>query len=261
MKHFKKIILASAMIMVLSTGAFAASGFEFIFNVPFGLNINLLPQYHMYATQEAKDKIYYYSGNKVGFDIGASAQIGYMWQIKDNFGISLLGELGYSFDSFNANFDTAKVENPNDITGQIDAPEGTQKLGSASFYTHNLKIGILPKFNIKAFSIGVGLGIIVPMAITQNWKEEAAKTLFKDASTKFMSSVGFYGKLTFDYSIFFTEKIAMNIGLYTGVDAIGSINTTINNTSLNQGAHSEAPLLSYDIGLQLGFRFGPKAFN
>nr|WP_241033584.1 hypothetical protein [Brachyspira hampsonii] len=94
MKHFKKIILASAMIMVLSTGAFAASGFEFIFNVPFGLNINLLPQYHMYTTQEAKNGTYYYSGNKVGFDIGASAQIGYMWQVTDNFGISLLGELG-----------------------------------------------------------------------------------------------------------------------------------------------------------------------
>ncbi|OEJ13911.1 hypothetical protein BFL38_04005 [Brachyspira hampsonii] len=248
------------MIMVLSTGAFAASGFEFIFNVPFGLNINLLPQYNMYTTQESKNGTYYYSGNKVGFDVGASAQIGYMWQIKDNFGISLLGELGYSFDSFNASFDTAKRENPNDITGQIDAPDA-QKLGSASFYTHNLKIGILPKFNIKAFSIGVGLGVIIPMAITQNWKDEAVKTLFKDASTKFMNPAGFYAKLTFDYSIFFTEKIAMNIGLYTGVDAIGSINTTINNTSLSQGAHSEAPLLSYDIGLQLGFRFGPKAFN
>nr|WP_241033583.1 hypothetical protein [Brachyspira hampsonii] len=97
------------------------------------------------------------------------------------------------------------------------------------------------------------------MAITQNWKDETVKTLFKDASTKFMSPVGFYGKLTFDYSIFFTEKISMNIGLYTGVDAISSINTTIDSSTT--GAHSEAPLLSYDIGLQLGFRFGPKAFN
>ena len=260
MKHLKKIILASAMIMSLSTGAFAASGFEFIFNVPFGLNINLLPQYNMYTTQEAKNGTYYYSGNKVGFDVGASAQIGYMWQIKDNFGISLLGEFVYSFDSFNANFDKAKIQDPNSSIGQIDDPDA-QKLGNASFYTHNLKIGILPKFNIKAFSIGVGLGVIIPMAITQNWKDELVKNDFKDASTKFMSPVGFYGKLTFDYSIFFTEKIAMNIGLYTGVDAIGSINTTINNTSLSQGAHSEAPLLSYDIGLQLGFRFGPKAFN
>lgn len=260
MKHLKKIILASVMIMVLSTGAFAASGFEFIFNVPFGLNINLLPQYNVYATQEAKNGTYYYSGNKVGFDIGASAQIGYMWQIKDNFGISLLGELGYSFDSLYANFDKAKIEDPNSSIGQVDAPNAP-KLGNASFFTHNIKIGILPKFNINAFSIGIGLGVIIPMAIETTWKDEAVKTVFKDASTKFMSPVGFYGKLTFDYSIFFTEKIAMNIGLYTGVDAIGSINTTINNTSLNQGAHSEAPLLSYDIGLQLGFRFGPKAFN
>lgn len=253
MKHLKKIIFAFAMITALSTSAFAASGFEFIFNVPFGLNINLLPQYNMYTTQEAK---YYHSGNKVGFDIGASAQIGYMWQIKDNFGISLLGELGYSFDSLYANFDKAKKQDPNNSIGQVDDPSAP-KLGNASFYTHNLKIGILPKFNIKAFSIGIGLGVIVPMAITQNWKDEAAKTLFQNASTKFMSSVGFYGKLTFDYSIFFTEKIAMNIGLYTGVDAINSINTTIDSS----GYHSEAPLLSYDIGLQLGFRFGPKAFN
>ena len=257
MKHLKKIILASIMIMVLSTGAFAASGFEFIFNVPFGLNINLLPQYNMYETQEAKNGTYYYSGNKVGFDIGASAQIGYMWQIKDNFGISLLGELGYSFDSLYANFDKAKIQDPNNSIGKVDDPNA-MKLGNASFYTHNLKIGILPKFNIKAFSIGIGLGVIVPMAVETTWKDELVKNAFKDASTKFMSPVGFYGKLTFDYSIFFTEKIAMNIGLYTGVDAISSINTTIDSTT---GAHSEAPLLSYDIGLQLGFRFGPKAFN
>ena len=260
MKHLKKIIFAFAMITALSTSAFAASGFEFIFNVPFGLNINLLPQYNMYTTQEAKNGTYYYSGNKVGFDAGVSAQIGYMWQVKDNFGISLLGELGYSFDSLYANFDKAKKQDPNNSIGQVDDPSAP-KLGNASFYTHNLKIGILPKFNIKAFSIGIGLGVIVPMAVETTWKDEAVKTVFKDASTKFMSPVGFYGKLTFDYSIFFTEKIAMNIGLYTGVDAISSINTTINNTSLNQGAHSEAPLLSYDIGLQLGFRFGPKAFN
>ncbi|MDA1469803.1 hypothetical protein OGZ02_13395 [Brachyspira hyodysenteriae] len=103
-----------------------------------------------------------------------------MWQTEDNFGISLLGELGYSFDSFNANFDTAKVENPNDINGQIDAPNA-QKLGNASFYTHNLKIGILTKFNIKAFSIGIGLGVgVVPMAITQNSSaDEAAKLYLK----------------------------------------------------------------------------------
>ncbi|MEI0562791.1 hypothetical protein [Brachyspira pulli] len=256
MKHLKKIIFAFAMITALSTSAFAASGFEFIFNVPFGLNINLLPQYSMYETQEAKNGTYYHSGNKVGFDAGVSAQIGYMWQVKDNFGISLLGELGYSFDSLYANFDKAKIQDPNNSIGQIDAPNDP-KLGNASFYTHNLKIGILPKFNIKAFSIGIGLGVIVPMAVETTWKDEAVKALFKDASTKFMSSVGFYGKLTFDYSIFFTEKIAMNIGLYTGVDAINSINTTIDSS----GYHSEAPLLSYDIGLQLGFRFGPKAFN
>ncbi|WP_245158015.1 hypothetical protein [Brachyspira suanatina] len=46
------------------------------------------------------------------------------------------------------------------------------KLGNASFYTHNIKIGILTKFNIKAFSIGIGVGVIIPTALESNWKDE-----------------------------------------------------------------------------------------
>lgn len=65
-----------------------------------------------------------------------------MWQVKDNFVISLLGEVGYSFDSLYANFDKAKINDPNSSLGQVDAPDA-MKLGNASFYNHNLKIGIL----------------------------------------------------------------------------------------------------------------------
>ena len=38
MKNLKKIILTMAMTMALGTSAFAASGFEFLLNVPFGMH-------------------------------------------------------------------------------------------------------------------------------------------------------------------------------------------------------------------------------
>lgn len=75
MKHLKKLFFAITMITALSSSAFAASGFEFILNVPLGLNINLLPQYNIYAAKDSEDGTYYRSGNKAGFDAGVSAQV------------------------------------------------------------------------------------------------------------------------------------------------------------------------------------------
>lgn len=126
-------------------------------------------------------------------------------------------------------------------------------------YTHNFKIGILPKFNINAFSIGIGLGVIVPMAVQQEF-ENAVFSQGKTAEMDKQIPVGFYGKLTFDYSIFFTEKIALNVGLYTGVDFIGMTKTALDNFDNLTEVYTQMPLLTYDIGLQVAFRFGPKAF-
>ena len=39
MKKIKKFLLTIAMTMIFSVSAFAASGFEFILNVPFGLSV------------------------------------------------------------------------------------------------------------------------------------------------------------------------------------------------------------------------------
>ena len=41
MKHLKKIIFTAVLAAALSTSAFAASGFEFILNVPLGMNIDM----------------------------------------------------------------------------------------------------------------------------------------------------------------------------------------------------------------------------
>ena len=56
-----------------------------------------------------------------------------------------------------------------------------------------------------------------------------------------------YFKLIFDYSIFFTEKLAFNLGAYLGYD-IG----------INYKTSNVKRIDSFDIGLQLGLRFAPK---
>ena len=106
MKHLKKIIFTAVLAAALSTSAFAESGFEFILNVPVGMGINLFPTYDIVNTfpkvnGSGKDykRATFKTPDRLGFDVGVSAQVGYMWQVVNNFGISLLGEIGYSFDS------------------------------------------------------------------------------------------------------------------------------------------------------------------
>ena len=281
MKQLKKIIFTAVLAAALSTSAFAESGFEFILNVPVGMGINLFPTYDIVNTfpkvnGSGKDykRATFKTPDRLGFDVGVSAQVGYMWQVVNNFGISLLGEIGYSFDSSfgKYSFDRATItdgfKDPNmkdedtaiGLVGRY--PDGLK----ISTYTHNLKIGILPKFNINAFSIGIGGGIIVPMAVSiyGEYEGESVKMGGDNVQQKIVNPIGFYGKITFDYSIFFTDKIAMNIGLYTGVDMIAGTEITLAEESFSGQTirrYDSSILFTYDIGLQLGFRFGPKAFN
>ena len=61
-----------------------------------------------------------------------------------------------------------------------------------------------------------------------------------------------YIKGTFDYSIFFTDKLAFNIGLYLGYDMLKTKATP------ELGEKSEIEGV-FDIGVELGLKFGPKA--
>ena len=223
MKTIKKLLMAIAISAALSTSAFAASGFEFILNVPFGLSVGI-PQKSM------KDSGF---KNGVGFDIGVSAQLGYMIGITDGMGISILGEIGYSHDTYV-------------ISGEVLS----QKLKYSQSF-ESLQIGLLPKFNIGAFAIGIGGGIKVPFASTLNINAGDLKATTKlnmsDLNTAYDPAIIGYIKGTFDYSIFFTYKLAMNIGLYLGYDFMPK-EKLVNEQSG-----------SFDIGLQLGFKFGPKA--
>lgn len=100
MRSVKKIILTLMMTSVLSVSAFAASGFEAILNVPIGLSVG----FHNFKLKDVpfKNEIEKQAkqNSGVGFDIGVTAQLGYMFQVKEGFGISVLGEIGYSHDSY-----------------------------------------------------------------------------------------------------------------------------------------------------------------
>lgn len=279
MKHLKKIIFTAVLAAALSTSAFAESGFEFILNVPLGMSISLDNYYtsHLSSSGAISESasLYYKTPAGLGFDVGVSAQVGYMWQVVNNFGISLLGEVGYSFDSSfgKYSFYRATISDGLKAPGVKDEDIANIYVGGRypdglkiSTYTHNLKIGILPKFNINAFSIGIGGGIIVPMAVSiyGEYEGESVKMGGDNVQQKIVNPIGFYGKITFDYSIFFTDKIAMNIGLYTGVDMIAGTEITLAEESFSGQTirrYDSSILFTYDIGLQVGFRFGPKAFN
>ena len=232
MKNIKKFLLITAMTMALGTSAFAESGFEFILNVPLGAGITI-------PDKDLKDAGY---KGTAGFEAGVSAQLGYMFQVVNGFGISALVELGYAHDHFGMSYEEDLSE----------FGLGTVKI-SQSTALDSFQLGLLPKFNIGAFAIGIGGGVKVPLGGKITMKSGDTKDSIKlttgDALTVFAPPVIGYVKATFDYSIFFTDRLAFNIGLYLGGDIAkeddgfgGKINTS-----------------SFDIGVELGLKFGPRA--
>ena len=251
MKNIKKFLLTMAMTMIFSVSAFAASGFEFLFQLAGGAGV-VIP------TKEVKDVL----GVKgeLSADADVSAQIGYMFQVKDGFGISVLGELGYSWDAYMmGRGDTSVTSIGNDYT--------TKDGVSIQQYYHSFKLGLLPKFNIgfggrHGLAIGIGGGVKIPLAGRQStintiagesqpkenvYFENSVDFKRKDITDMFSPSVIGYMKVTFDYYLFFTDNIAMNFGLYLG----GDFGLKQKETKIGTDA--------FDFGLQLGFRFGPKA--
>ena len=252
MKKIKKFLLTIAMTMIFSVSAFAASGFEFLFQLAGGAGITIL-------SKDAKDL---YKKGGLSADADVSAQIGYMFQVKEGFGISVLGELGYSWDIYSMGYGDTTVSG---VSGSYIAKDGLD----FSQYYHSFKIGLLPKFNIgfggrHGLAIGIGGGVKIPLAGNMSTTStsavdnaqtiEAVKSTVdinlkrKDITDLFSPSVIGYMKVTFDYYLFFTDNIGMNFGLYLAGDFGPKFKDT--KVKIND---------SFDIGLQLGFRFGPKA--
>ena len=117
---------------------------------------------------------------------------------------------------------------------------------------------MLPKFNIGAFSIGIGGGVKIPISA----KEKLALGGDLDTKDTFKPDVPVQGyvKLTFDYSLFFTDNLAMNFGLYLGYDTpLYATKSGAGNSYFTTFGMDGVWIHDFNVGLQLGFRFGPKA--
>ena len=264
MKQLKKIIFSTVVFYTLNIYAFAESGFEFILSLPMGITIDAGES----IEHNIKDKNEYISVNSfgadniIGFHTGIETQIGYMFQVVDNFSISLLGDFGYRYGSIKANY-TYMLD---DGTNKILSYKNGDKLREEPIesYVHNFKIGLFPKFNINAFSIGIGGGIIIPISA----KHIVGKSQLGDSTTAQFENnqlpIGFYIKLALDYSIFITDTSAINIGLYGAFTSIGDsfITDTYYKGTLpeNAKAYYERIFIGIDFGVQIGYRFAPKTF-
>ncbi|MEI0559264.1 hypothetical protein [Brachyspira intermedia] len=230
MKKIKKLSLVIALILVANIKVFAASGFEAALSVPLGASFGIFNG--TITTIGGSSSM----NSEVGFDSGVHAQIGYMVDF-GGFGLSLLGDLGYSYDSYKYSMS---------ITSW-----GAETKVYQSLYLHSFQLGILPKFNFGNFALGIGGGVKIPIGGNSEVKSTLdgsevfyQKLDYKSSDVK--SNVIGYIKATFDYSFFFTDNMAFVLGAYIGYD-IGL-----------SPKGSDNRFDSFDVGGQIGFRFGPR---
>ncbi len=246
MKTIKVFFTIIAMTIIFNTQAFAASGFEFLINANLGVGIST-PSKSMKDEGFKKD---------YGFDGASIFQFGYAFEIKDNFGISLLGEFGYDISSYAV---SGKMNAGQLLEGIFGSSFGGLFNGisnnisvSMDFAFDNIQLGLFPKINLGAFSIGVGGGIKIPISceaiITIAGQEAKTKLNRGDIVDLFSPSIFGYVKTSFDYSFYLVDKIALKVGFYLGYDII--------KFKSDAGGKDEYDG-TFNVGLEFGARFGP----
>ena len=265
MQNLKKLFFIISIIAIFSISAFAESGAEFILNVPIGASYSII-------SQNMKDV---QMRNSFGFDVGVNAQFGGMLQIKEGFGISVLADIGYSHDNYKIKYDG-------------------DYLKDYYFRYDSVQVGLLSKFNIEGFSIGIGGGIKFPIydywgysyKNKNNYSSSYASYSVENNENSaggedeepdywvdyvYMADENIlyrpyyfipYAKLTLDYSIFIAQKWAVNIGLYCRYDFLPERKRDIfyyNRETYDYGYVDKPKNYgTLNFGVQLGLRFGPR---
>ena len=246
MKDLKRLFFIVSILIIFNISAFAKSGFEFILNVPIGASYSII-------SQNMKD---YKMKNFFGLDAGVETQLGYMFQINEGFGISVLGDIGYSHDNYKIKYERITYNS-----------EYAIHYSRYNFRYDGVQVGLLPKFNIKGFSIGIGCGIKFPIYKYENYDYlDVALPLASsyivnnensssgEENEREPYSVIPYAKLTLDYYIFFANKWAVNIGLYCRYDFLPKYKFYDGNGYIDKPKNYG----TLNFGVQLGLRFGPR---
>ena len=209
-----------------------ASGWQFGASIPIGASFGFYKvRFASDAPQSYKDT-YTKRDTRTGFDSGITVQGGYLVSDGEK-GISLLLDFGYSHDTF--------------------AIKGA---GTKESYTfESMQVGILPKFHKGNYSVGFGIGVKVPFELVHEAEDSQnvitrSKYSVDKMDSIFKDSLITYIKLSFDYSFSISERIAVLLGAYVGVDfnldLRGSERIYVENRNLS----------SFDVGVQLGLRIG-----
>lgn len=253
MKNILKILIT---ILIFSSTLLAKSGLEIGIFVPIGMSvgINTHPERPTNMNQNTYDS--YISNNTrntfVGFETGALVQIGYKLDINRTSGFSFLAELGYSRDTFNYKLKDTETNS------QAIRMENYRNYTFDSFL-----IGVLPKFNYKRFSIGIGAGVKIALAGTINnssynpllgYSTEKLQIInTKNYKDYFKSNIIPYIKLAVDYSIYTSKKFDFVLGGYAAYDF--PLTYTPKNADLTKIVPDK--ISSFDIGFNIGVKIRP----
>ena len=213
------------MILLINSSVFAKSGFEAIINANIGKSV----------------------GIPIG-DAGFDRKVSFGFDgalTNNNMAMSILGEIGFSHDSFSYRI-------PNTIY---------QRHTVRNKFT-SLQLGVLPKFNINNFSLGLGAGVKIPfhgrietytrVSATESYRHYERINFNNIKSIYNQMYVIPYIKLTFDWFFSdinyetreFVDTRDFGVGFYLGYN-FGPKSRTYIGTD------------SFDIGLELSVRFKP----
>lgn len=263
----KKLLMIISVLMLISfSNVFAKNGLEIGIFVPLGLSVGIdrlsytnkkpnpddkkeMDKFNQFKTNFNNFVKKHQKKSHAGFDAGVLVHIGYRFEINRDMSFSLLGELGYSHDSFNFHV--------NDVMNK-------DKSSVFSYHFESLVFGIYPKFNYKKFSFGLAFGIKVPLYanVISSYKDYKNNYIdqYVNSINAFQMKHIFnipiipYLKFSADYSIYENKYFAMLIGAYIG----GDFGMSLKNPRLTlQDSHIKRNISSFDIGFQLGMRFLP----
>lgn len=220
----KKRIFTLIILLIMickTTFTEVKGGFEAIVNVPIGMGITII---HNNVEVKGNPK------GKVNFQGGIELNLGYMFQIKERIGISLLGVMGYSYTETRYSKYDNKVQ--------------------YKFTDNDIYFGIMPKFDFYSCSIGLNMGYKITLTPNSIYYSQETGNI----EIKHDHYARLYIRGTFDYSFLTGIDSAINLGFYVGYD-FGSYWAQ---TSEYLNVVKDETFGNVDIGIQLGYRYGSK---
>ena len=191
--------------------------------VPLGASISQKNQTHN-ADADKNDGIF---SGKSAFEFGVGITPGFYRGFDDFMGFSIALDFGYKREVFSYNQDKKNSDSQYETVSTI-------------YYFDTINIGLLPKFNVASFFIGIGGGIKLVVNGVEKIKN------YGENSVQLKSPYIPYIKATFDYLFLFGSEMALGIGLYAGYDF---------GPHIIDSRFSKNILSAFDIGGQISFYF------